>query len=115
MTVAQPSCRVIFIDFDEQPLEFADTFLVAGKPLFPEADFFPTLQQLSFFHHPAKMVFVSQDIAHHHLKNMIVMFLLLQGKILELMLGNQIPKITIIILTLNPGKDTATVGLELQF
>ncbi len=65
--IAEPSCGVILIDFDEQPFQLCDPFLIALQFLAMNLDLLAALQPHLLAHDGHEIVLMVQDMVRHHL------------------------------------------------
>ncbi len=65
--VAEPSCGVVLIDLDEQPLQLCDPLLIALQLLAMDLNLFAALQPHLLAHDGHEIVLMVQDMVRHHL------------------------------------------------
>lgn len=77
--VAEPSCGVVLIDLDEQPLQLCDPLLIALQLLAMDLNLFAALQPHLLAHDGHEIVLMVQDMVRHHLD--VVQYQTLQNRL----------------------------------
>ena len=65
--IAEPSCGVVLIDLDEQPLQLCNPLLIAFQLLAMDLDLLAALQPHLLAHDGHEIVLMVQDMVCHHL------------------------------------------------